>query len=186
MKNTYLHIVPECFVDTNLVQILMQIKGVNHQNSCGQVTNVLKNKFKDKFAIGIVDNDNLQSNYSNACVEIAHSEEITLCKHPDNQHYLIKINHIMERFILNSAEDANVDLKEFNIPDNLEGLKNITKSKDCLDNHDLRRAIKAVNGANEMRLLAEVLNYLQSKKYSSDGNELIEIFKAHGFMQERK
>lgn len=39
MKETYLHIVPECYVDTNLVQILMRIKGVNHQNSCGQVTN---------------------------------------------------------------------------------------------------------------------------------------------------
>ena len=182
MKNTYLHIVPECFVDTNLVQILMQIKGVNHQNSCGQVTNVLKNKFKEKFAIGIVDNDNLQSNYSNACVEIAHSDEITLCKHPDNQHYLIKINHIMEHFILNSAKDANVDLKEYGIPDDLEGLKSITKSKDCLDNQDLRRAIKAVSGSNEMMLLTEVLNYLQSKKYNSNGDELTDIFKAHGFM----
>ena len=182
MKYTYLHIVSECFVDTNLVQILMQIKGVNHQNSCGQVTNVLKNKFKEKFAIGIVDNDNLQSNYSNACVEIAHSDEITLCKHPDNQHYLIKINHIMENFILNSAKDADVDLKEYGIPDDLEGLKSITKSKDCLDNQDLRRAIKAVSGSNEMMLLTEVLNYLQSKKYNSNGDELTDIFKAHGFM----
>ena len=101
MKDTYLHIVPECFVDTNLVQILMQIKGVNHQNSCGQVTNVIMNKFKDKFAIGIVDKDNLQSKYSNACVEIAHSEEITLCKHPNAQHYLIKINNIIYLIINN-------------------------------------------------------------------------------------
>lgn len=184
MKDTYLHIVPECFVDTNLVQILMQIKGVNHQNSCGQVTNVLQKKFKDKFAIGIVDDDNLQSNYSKACVEIAHSDEITLCKHPNNQHYLIKINHIMENFILNSAKDAKVDLKKYGIPDSLEGLKTITKSKDCLDNNDLRRAIKAVSGANEMQLLAEVLKYLQSKKYNSNSNELIELFKARGFAQE--
>ena len=181
MKNTYLHIVPECFVDTNLVQILMQIKGVNHQNSCGQVTNVLKNKFKDQFAIGIVDNDNLQSNYSNDCVEIAHSNEITLSKHPDNQHYLIKINHIMERFILNSAKDAGVDLKQYGIPNDLEGLKSITKSKDSLDNNDLRRAIKAVSGSNEMQLLTDVLNYLQSNKYNSKGEELIGIFKDHGF-----
>lgn len=183
MKDTYLHIVPECFVDTNLVQILMQIKGVNHQNSCGQVTNVLKNKFKDKFAIGIVDDDNLQSNYSNACVEIAHSDEITLCKHPDNQHYLIKINHIMEIFILNSAKEAHVNLKQYGIPDDLEGLKNITKSKDCLDNNDLRRAIKAVSGSNEMQLLTDVLNYLQSKKYNSNSDELTDIFKTHGFME---
>lgn len=184
MKDTYLHIVPECYVDTNLVQILMQIKGVNHQNSCGQVTNVLKNKFKDKFAIGIVDNDNLQSNYSKACVEIAHSGEITLCKHSENKHYLIKINHIMESFILNSAKDVNVDLKKYGVPDDLEGLKNITKSRDCLDNNDLRRAIKAVSCSNEMQLLTDVLNYLQSNNYHSDIDELIDIFKTHGFMEE--
>ena len=183
MKDSYLHIVPECYVDTNLVQILMQIKGVNHQNSCGQVTNVIKNRFKDKFAMGIVDNDNLQSNYSNACVEIAHSDDIILCKHPENQPYVIKINHVMERFILNSAKDANVDLKEFDIPDDLEGLKNITKSKNCLENNDLRRAIKAVSSSNEMQLLTEVLKYLQTNKYNSNSDELIDIFKAHGFME---
>ena len=184
MKDTYLHIVPECYVDTNLVQILMQIKGVNHQNSCGQVTNVLKNRFKDKFAIGIVDNDNMQSNYSNDCKEIARSGEIILCKHPDSQHYLIKINHIMEKFLLNSAKDANVDLKQFGIPDDLEGLKSITKSKDCLDNKDLRRAIKAVSESNVMKLLTEVLNYLQKNKYNSNSEELLAIFKSHGFMVE--
>ncbi|WP_027455933.1 hypothetical protein [Xylanibacter brevis] len=184
MKDSYLHIVPECYVDTNLVQILMQIKGVNHQNSCGQVTNVIKNKFKDKFAIGIVDNDNLQSNYSNACVEIARSNELILCKHPENQHYLIKINHVMEKFILNSAKDANVDLKEFGIPDDLEGLKNVTKSKTCLENSDLRKAIKAVSISNEMQLLTEVLNYLQANKYNSKSDELIGIFKVHGFMKQ--
>lgn len=44
MKNSYLHIIPECYVDTNLVQILLQIKGVNHQYGCGQVTNVMKKR----------------------------------------------------------------------------------------------------------------------------------------------
>jgi hypothetical protein len=112
MKDSYLHIVPECYVDTNLVQILMQIKGVNHQNSCGQVT-----------------------------------------------------------------------LTEFGIPDDLEGLKNVTKSKNCLDNNDLRRAIKAVSSSSEMQLLTDVLNYLQTNKYNSNSDELIDIFKVHGFMK---
>ena len=181
MKDAYLHIVPECFVDTNLVQILMQINGVNHQNNCGQVTNVMMTKFKDKFAIGVVDHDKRQSNYSKACVEIASSNEITLCKHPDAHHYLIKINHVMENFILNSAKNANIDLKAFGVPDDLEGLKNITKNKDCLDNPDLRRALKAVSSSNEMQLLTEVLLYLQGHTYHSKNEELVSIFKSHGF-----
>lgn len=105
------------------------------------------------------------------------------CKHPDNQHYLIKINNVMEKFILNSAKDANVDLTEFGIPDDLEGLKNVTKSKNSLDNNDLRRAIKAVSSSNEMQLLTDVLNYLQTNKYNSNSDELIDIFKVHGFMK---
>ena len=183
MNDAYLHIVPECFVDTNLVQILMQIKGVNHQNNCGQVTNVLMTRFKDKFAIGVVDNDKRQSNYSKECDVIAKSNEITLCKHPTAQHYLIKINHIMENFILNSAKELEVDLKEYGIPDDLDGLKNITKSKDCLENNDLKRAIKAVSSSNEMQLLTEVLNYLQTNKYNCNNKAIIGIFIAHGFSQ---
>ena len=48
-------IIPECYADTNLVQTLLQMKGANHQKSCGQVTNKLQSTFKDKFAVGIID-----------------------------------------------------------------------------------------------------------------------------------
>ena len=97
------------------------------------------------------------------------------------QHYLIKINNIMENFILNSAKEAGVNLKQYGIPDDLDGLKAITKSKDCLENNDLRRAIKAVSASNEMQLFTDVLNYLQMNKYNSKSNELTDIFKTHGF-----
>lgn len=181
MKNSYLHIIPECYVDTNLVQILLQIKGVNHQYGCGQVTNVMQKHFKDSFSIGIVDNDDLQSNYSKACVAIASSDEITLCKHPNTHHYLIKINHVMERFILNCAEKQGIDLDANGIPSDLEGLKSITKSKECLDNPDLKRALKAVSKSNEMMLLTEVLEYLEAHKYDSKDADLKSIFSFHGF-----
>lgn len=180
MKNSYLHIIPECYVDTNLVQILLQIKGVNHQYGCGQVTNVMKKRFKDSFSIGIVDNDGLQSNYSNECVAIASSDEIILCKHPNSHHYLIKIKHIMERFILNCAEEQGIDLEANGIPSDLDGLKSITK-KDCLDNPNLKRALKAVSKSNEMMLLTEVLEYLEAQKYNSKDADLINIFSSHGF-----
>ena len=181
MKNSYLHIIPECYVDTNLVQILLQIKGVNHQYGCGQVTNVMQKYFKDSFSIGIIDNDDMQSKYSRECVTIASSDEITLCKHPDSYHYLIKINHIMERFILNCAEKQGIDLDANGIPSDLEGLKSITKSKDCLDNPNLKSAIRAVGKTDEMMLLTGVLEYLQEHKYNSKDEELKDIFVSYGF-----
>jgi hypothetical protein len=34
-----------------------------------------------------------------------------------------------------------------------------------------------------MQLLTDVLNYLQTNKYNSNSDELIDIFKVHGFMK---
>ena len=65
------------------------MKGANHQKSCGQVTNKLQSTFKDKFAVGIIDLDDKQSDYSEKSVEIAHSAEVTVCRHPNTHHYLM-------------------------------------------------------------------------------------------------
>lgn len=181
MKTDYLQILPECYVDTNLVQVIMQIKGVNHQNSCGQVTNVLQQQFKDRFAVGIIDNDKRQSDYSKESIVIARSKELTLCKHKDSHHYLVKINNIMERFIINCAKEQGVDLNQYDIPSDLEGLKKITKTKDSLNNPKLQIAFKAISHSNEMVLLKEVLEYLNSNRYDSKEAEIKTIFANHGY-----
>ena len=181
MKAAFLHIIPECFVDTNLVQMVMQIKGVNHQKGTGAVTRQMQTTFNDAFAIGIIDLDKEQSAYAKESEEIAHSDELTLCKHPDSSHYIIKVNNIMETFILHCAEDLGINLCDYGIPSDLEGLKQVTKSKDSLENPQLRLALKAVSGASEMRLLRNVLQYLNEKRYDSKDNELRDIFAQYGF-----
>ncbi len=181
MKTTHLHIVPECYVDTNLVQMLMQVKGVNHQHSCGQVTNTMQNRFGNGFSVGVVDNDKKQSKYSKECLEIAHSNELILCQHPGTHHYLIKINNIMETFILNCANELGLSLDDLGIKGDIDELKSITKDEDSLDNPKLRKILKAVSHANEMNLLAEVLNYLDSTKYNASSADLQAIFASHGF-----
>lgn len=35
------YIIPECYVDTNVVQTLIRQKGVNHQMSCSQVIKLM-------------------------------------------------------------------------------------------------------------------------------------------------
>ena len=52
------HIIPECYVDTNILKTLLRVDGVNHQFGCNQVMSKLKNgKYSDSFAIGIIDDD---------------------------------------------------------------------------------------------------------------------------------
>ena len=53
-----LYIIPECYVDTNLIETLVPTaKGYNHQKGCNNVVKVMKEKLSDKFAVGIVDKD---------------------------------------------------------------------------------------------------------------------------------
>lgn len=87
----------------------------------------------------------------------------------------------MEMFILHCAEELDIELSDYGIPSDLEGLKQVTKSKDCLDNPQLRLALKVVSEASEMRLLRNVLQYLNEKRYNSKENELREIFAQFGF-----
>jgi hypothetical protein len=49
---TTLNIVPECYIDTKIAEILGQDRKYNHQHGCGDVANELKNKLQNNIAIG--------------------------------------------------------------------------------------------------------------------------------------
>jgi hypothetical protein len=56
MKDLYL--VPKCYVDTNLVESLLDTDGVNDQKGCNTVVNTIKGKvLKDSFAVSVIDLD---------------------------------------------------------------------------------------------------------------------------------
>ena len=49
-------IIPECYVDTNLTETIVPPKlGYNHQKGCGTVSNRMKGKLANAFAVGIID-----------------------------------------------------------------------------------------------------------------------------------
>ncbi len=56
--STDLSILPECYVDTNLLETLVPPhKGYNHQKGCGTVVQRMQGKLQDCFAVGILDKD---------------------------------------------------------------------------------------------------------------------------------
>ena len=182
MDYSYSYIIPECHADTNLVQTLMRISGANHQKSCGQVTNQMKSRFSDQFAVGIIDMDNEQSKYSEECEVIASSNEFSVCRHPESHHYLVKIHNILENFIISCAREAGVDLSSLGLPFEREALMKRTKKKEAKNDPQLSNFFKKLSGTTEMRLLKEVLDYLSTHKYASKDAELIQIFQQYGFM----
>lgn len=178
-------IIPECYADTNLVQTLLQMKGANHQKSCGQVTNKLQSTFKDKFAVGIIDLDDKQSDYSEKSVEIARSAEVTVCRHPNTHHYLIKINNVLESFIVNCAKEVGIDLSPLGLPFEVNALMKRTKKQEAKTDPELSNYFKKLSSSTEMSLLKDVLEYLYNSTYAVKDDELIQIFQSHGFMNER-
>ena len=41
--------IPECYIDTNLVETLACPVGCNHQKRCNQVVKIVREKFADRF-----------------------------------------------------------------------------------------------------------------------------------------
>lgn len=62
-SNINLCIMPECYVDTNLIETIVPPErigstcGYNHKRSCNKVIDEMLGKLKDDFAVGIVDID---------------------------------------------------------------------------------------------------------------------------------
>src|SRR5690606_35562725 len=122
-------IIPECYVDTNLIEtIVPPQKHNNHQKGCGTVAKVMKEKFADRFALGIIDKDKYKLDYLIEFSEIINLNSLVLHKHPSRHHYIIQINPAIERFILNSAGEGGVSLEDFGLPSDFDRLKKASKT----------------------------------------------------------
>ena len=58
-----LFIIPECYIDTNLVETLIITDGCNHQKGCNTVVKTMQQKFANAFSVGIIDEDKRQVSF---------------------------------------------------------------------------------------------------------------------------
>lgn len=136
MKRRTDFIIPECYVDTNLVETLVCSGGCNHQKGCNQVAKVMKEKFANRFAVGMIDADKRRPGYLNEFRKIATSEHITLLHHSSRQHFIILIHPAADGFILSCAEAANIDMGKFELSPELKEFT--TQTKNVMSNKDSR------------------------------------------------
>ena len=85
-------IIPECNIDTNLIETLLKVINlerknydeyiVQHSRGIGEVTRTMQTakKLKDGFALGVVDDDPKFPNYKNLFKRLSKSGEINLVK----------------------------------------------------------------------------------------------------------
>lgn len=169
-----LSFLPECFIDTNLTETLLQGVGVNHQKGCGTVSSRMKEKFSDDFAVGILDKDKRQIDYLKEFEVISETEHLILHKHPQKHHYIIQVVPAMERFLMSALAESGMSLNDFGLPADLDRFKKISKTVNSKDEPTFKKIFKKLikNESRQIVLLKNWLNYLREKRFESTIEEL--------------
>lgn len=165
-------IIPECYVDTNLIETLVppQGRGYNHQKGCGTVTKVMKERFPNDFAVGIIDKDKREVDYLKECDLVIDTGGILLHKHKTRPHYLVQIAPVIERMILSNAAAVGINVEHYDLPSELEEFRKESKiqtSKTDVRFKRLFRDMKAANAADLVKL-ERWIGYLKENTYSAD------------------
>ena len=167
--------IPECFVDTALVESVLKTDGVNHQKGCFAVSGVMENKFADGFAVGVVDFDKRRPAYLNGFVEVASSSHLLLVKHKSKSHYVIFVKPAMDGFILSCVEELGIKMDDFGLPSDLKAFTRETKTITMQDDKRFRNLFHHLISASEIRIFSNVLNYLKVKRYNAVVGDLKRI-----------
>jgi len=183
----YNHIVPECYVDTMLVQSLLGLKGqvCIHKHGCFNVARELEiGRLKDDFGVGVIDNDKHTVTYLNvfSVVDVIYyesnrkKESLILWKHNNSKvhHYFIQICPAVERWITLVCEESIINLKNFGLPDTLDEMKKITKAQTSIYDDRFVKLFKAMKECENVSVkkLQNWLNILVKDNYNVDINEL--------------
>ncbi len=147
---TELNIVPECYVDTKIAEIVGEAKRkYNHQHGCGDVANILQRKLKDKIALGIIDEDKHKGPTPKYFLEfnlILEENNLILKRHKSRKQYLILICPEAEKWLLQDSIKVNINPSdaEYKLPDNFKEFIRISKEKDIDKNEGFKKFIKAL------------------------------------------
>lgn len=172
-----LNIITECCVDTNMVETLCSVL-VNHQKCCSKVTGVMEMMLRDGFAVGVIDDDKKKPSYVSQFHEIVRSEHLTFLKHNKKPHYLVLVKPAADKFILDVAKSANVDVREFGFSSKLKEFTERTKTLSSDKDPGLKSLFSALRGFGEFKLLSSVLIYLSNNSYNSTETGVRNIFDA--------
>jgi len=165
------HVLPECFLDTNLMETLLPTKiGYNHQKCCTSVTKAMQSKMLiDDFAVGILDKDKKPPPYLNEFRLVKSQHNIELYKHPNKRHYLI-LHPVIEKWLIAESQQVSLSMEDFNLSNNIDELKKQSKHTTSKNDTRFKSLFKALkkNNANGITLLFEWTDYLIRNPYNAD------------------
>jgi len=169
--------VPECYFDTVLVRAILQTDtALNHKKGCPNVVKAMKEgKLSDVFAVGIIDKDKNELDYLNEFDKYDFGRLI-LHRHKNNNkhHYFVQLNPPIEKWILEVAEEAEIDLADYGLPKDVLKLRKITKSEVAGEVPLLMSLSWALlqSESDTIKRFERWIKYLRDNRYNSDINQL--------------
>ena len=174
-----LNIIPECFIDTCLTETITScFNRFNHQYGCGKVSKVMRDKFSDSFALGIIDKDKKEVPYLQEFDLISSTTSLFLYKHKTKHHYIIQISPAIEKFFLKAAKERNIDITSYGLPQKLKDLTKITKQVSDKNEEafkTFKQLFKDLSEASEIVILSNAILYLGNQTYNVEIDELKRI-----------
>lgn len=168
-------IIPECYIDTNLVETLVCHAGCNHQKGCNQVAKVMQEKFAERFAVGVIDADKRRPGYLGEFSNVVTGEHLEVYRHKTRPHFIILVHPAIDEFILSCVEKSGVDLSAFGLPDRL---KDFTKqTKNVMSNKDPRftSLFHAMANMGEAYTFKRLIACLCENTYQVSDDEIVRI-----------
>lgn len=181
-------VIPECFIDSNLFNVLLNFEkeSVNHTKGNGTVITKMEKKFSNLSCIGIIDKDKrdlhqIKANYDRIAIETV-DEYFILYKHKKINHYIIQIVPEIETWICSVVKrlQINFEIDSYNIsfisPKELAGItKNVDRKTDprfrALFKEIMKKSIED-NFLPVLKLKSIIVKILNDN-YTVDINELI-------------
>ena len=169
-------IIPECYIDSCLVEVLLQADRdhVNHQKGNGTVASEMKNKFGSEFCVGLIDEDRKSLDYLKEFNPINETNYLKLWRHKEKQHYIIQIRPVIEKWILSICRDSVIVINEYGLPEAWIDLAKVTKSVSSKKDQRFIRLFKEMR-KREVKPVLQLKNwleYLKVNKYNVDINQL--------------
>lgn len=172
MNNTNKCIIPECYIDSCLVEVLLVADKdyVNHHKGNGKVAKEMQSNFSNDFCIGIIDEDKEQLDYLKFFEEKKTTDFLKLWKHREKHHYFIQIRPVIESWFLRVCKENNINLSDFNLPTEMRPLLKITKSINSRKDEKFIKLFKQMKNKNCQPVieLKYWIEFLKVNKYNSN------------------
>ena len=140
------HIIPECYADTLLVEML-GFERPNHQLGIGSVLAIFEKQFKNRRAIGVIDDDKMKPNRFDLFEVVENKLGIKKLTKPETQHVILVISPAFEDWIFEKAKAVSVDPTKYGFR-NAKYFRHQCKSVNVRDNQSVKQFLNTLKQKN--------------------------------------